>query len=98
MEATATEIAIGGKGTKALGAGQSLDNLNVKAVFVREDAANLKLWRERFPGETTDTEVTANHFVGTTPKAGDLILGLGYNFKKVETGAAGSVNLIYADI
>lgn len=98
MEATAAEIAIGGKGTLALGPGQSINNVNVKAIFVREDAANLKFWRERFPGESADTEVTAAHFLGTTPKGGDLILGQGYNFKRVETGAAGSVTIIFADI
>jgi hypothetical protein len=97
MEATALETIIGGKGTRAIGATISVDNVKVKAVFVREDAPNLKLYRERYAGEVADTEVTADHFSGTTPKAGDLILGFGYNFKKVETGASGSVTLIFAE-
>lgn len=98
MEANAEEIAVGGKGTRALGPNQSIDNVNLKAVFIREDAPNLKLWRERFAGETTDTEVTSAHFQGTTPKAGDFILGLGYNFKKVEVGATGSATIVYAKL
>lgn len=96
MEATALETIIGGKGTLAIGAGVTKDNVKVKAVYVREDAPNLKLYRERYDGELADTEVTAQHFSGTTPKAGDLILGFGYNFKKIENGAIGSVTLIYA--
>ena len=85
----------GGNGTKCLGANKTLDNVDVAAIYVREDCANLQIFRERFTGEGSDTDVTANHFVGTTPKAGDLIRGFGYNFKKIATGATGSVTLIY---
>lgn len=96
MEATALETIVGGKGTLCIGAGVVKDDVKVKAVYVREDAPNLKLYRERYVGEVVDTEVTSNHFSGTTPKAGDLILGFGYNFKKIETGVAGSVTLVHA--
>jgi threonine dehydrogenase-like Zn-dependent dehydrogenase len=92
--ATVQEVIIGGKGTICLGATKTLDDANAAAIYVREDAPNLQLFRERFEGETTDTEVTADHFDGTTPKAGDLIRGLGYNFKKIVVGAAGSVAVI----
>jgi hypothetical protein len=85
----------GGQGTKCLGPSQTIDGVDVAAIYVREDCPNLVITRERFPGETTDTNVTADHFVNTTPKAGDLIRGFGYTFKKIVTGSTGSVTLIY---
>jgi hypothetical protein len=98
MQANAIEIAVGGKGTIALGANQSIDNAVISAIYVREDAPNLQIFRERAPGEVVDTDVTAAHFVGTTPKAGDLILGNGYNFKRIVVGNAGSVTGIRATL
>ena len=88
-------LIMGGYGTKKIGAGVTIDNVEVAAVFVTEDAANLKLWRAPFAGETEIQEVTADHFNGTTPKAGDLIKGFGYNFWKVSVGSAGAATLIY---
>lgn len=98
MEANAWETAVGGKGTLALGANQSIDNAVIRAIYVREDAPNLQIFRERAPGEVADTDVTAAHFLGTTAKAGDLILGNGYNFKRVVVGNAGSVTIIRAKL
>jgi hypothetical protein len=92
---TIIEDITGGKGTKCIGPNKTVDGLNIAAIYVREDCPNLQIYRERTPGEGSDTEVTANHFDGTTPKAGDLIRGFGYSFKKIVTGSTGSVTLIY---
>jgi hypothetical protein len=92
---TIIEDITGGKGTKCLGANQTLDNVDVAAIYVREDCPYLAISRERYKGETSDTDVTGTHFIGTTPKAGDLIRGFGYSFKKIVTGSTGSVTLIY---
>lgn len=94
---TVFEDITGGKGTISLGAGQTLDNVKIAAIYVREDAANLALTRERYPNETADTVVTSTHFIGTTPKAGDVIRGKGYTFKKVVVGATGSITVILAE-
>lgn len=85
----------GGNGTKCIGANQNSDGVIVAAIYVREDCPNLQIFRERYTGEGSDTDVTAAHFAGTTPKAGDLIRGFGYNFKKIVVGSTGSVTLIY---
>lgn len=85
----------GGNGTKSIGATKTVDNAQIAAIYVREDCPNLQIFRERYGNESSDTDVTASHFDGTTPKAGDYIRGFGYNFKKVVVGASGSVTLIY---
>jgi hypothetical protein len=84
----------GGKGTVCLGPGETLDNAKIAAIYVREDCPNLVITRERFANETTDTNVTTAHFKSTSPKAGDLIRGFSYNFKKVVVGASGSITVI----
>ena len=92
---TITQDITGGNGTKCLGATKTIDNVNVAAIYVREDCPNLAIFRERRPGESSDTNVTATHFDGATPKAGDFIRGFGYSFKRIEVGSTGSVTLIY---
>jgi hypothetical protein len=88
-------LIMGGYGTKKIGAGVTIDNVEVAAVFITEDAPNLKLWRAPFSGETGIQEVTTEHFNSTTPKAGDLIKGFGYNFWKIQVGSSGAATLIY---
>jgi hypothetical protein len=87
---------IGGQGTVFLGPNQTLDNVNAAAIYVREDCPNLAISRERVNAEASDTDVTSSHFFNTTPKAGDLIRGRGYNFKKIVVGSTGSVTVILA--
>jgi hypothetical protein len=88
-------LIMGGYGTKKIGANVTIDNVEVAAVYITEDAANLKLWRAPFANETEIQEVTNEHFNGTTPKAGDLVKGFGYNFWKVSVGSSGAATLIY---
>lgn len=88
-------LIMGGYGTKKIGAGVSIDNAEIAAVYITEDAPNLKLYRAPYLSETEMQDVTSDHFNNTTPKVGDLIKGFGYNFWKVSIGASGAATLIY---
>lgn len=96
MSNTPTEDIVGGKGTIFLGAGQTLE-ANISKIYVRENAPNLALFREKYTDETSFVNVTAEHYKGTTPLAQDIINGKGYIFGKVEVGASGSICVILAD-
>jgi hypothetical protein len=94
--ASATELIMGGWGTKKIGANTSVDNAEIAGVFITEDVTGLKLFRAPQGNETTIQDVTTDHIhASTSPKAGDLIKGFGYNFWKVTVGSAGAATLIY---